>query len=98
MVRNIFTVYPTIVDANGAFSIPENYPKPYDSNHYNNDVDKAMNRALSDAYAMFSNMLTKDTRQLQTVDVRDAYGNSVLDRPLSVGILAEVEPDQNQGE
>ena len=49
MARQIFIVNAQIVDANGAYHILDGYPKTFDSNNYQNDVDKAQKRADGDA-------------------------------------------------
>ena len=90
MYRQIFVVYAHIVDATGKLTILDGYPKAYDSQHYNNDVDKTQNRALADAHGLLSDMYTKDTRQLQLVKVETADGFELFKQ--SIGALAPL-PD-----
>ena len=89
--RQIFEVDARIVDGAGAYTHLTGYPKPYDSRHYGNDIDKTLNRAKGDAYTVFGDMCTKDTRQLQTVTVTTADGQ-VIDR-LTLGQIADL-PDE----
>lgn len=100
MNRNVFIVYAEIYDANGTRSVPDGYPKAFDSHHYNDDVDKAKNRALADAHTLFGGMLLREDRQLQTVQVFAADGFEVV-RPMVFGKLAdlpdpEAEPEPKQ--
>ena len=98
MNRNVFIVYAEIYDANGTRSVPDGYPKAFDSHQYNDDVDKAKNRALADAHTLFGNMLLREDRQLQTVQVFAADGFEVV-RPMVFGKLADLpdlEPEPEQ--
>ena len=90
MKRQIFEVYARIVDANGTYHIMDGYPKTYDSRGYNNDIDKTLNRAKSDAFNMASTFTSGagDTRQLQTVTVTTADG--ALVEKYSFGAIADV--------
>ena len=94
MVRQIFEVFARIVDANGAYHILDGYPKQYDSRSYNNDVDKTLKRAQSDAFDVASTFTggSGDTRQLQCVTITTADG--VLVEKHSFGKIADV-PAQN---
>ena len=67
MARKIFTVYATIVNAQGQKGTPTGFPKTFDSESYNGDVDKALKRAKGAAYTEFGSMCAVDDRQLQTV-------------------------------
>lgn len=90
MRRQIFEVFARIVDANGAYHTMTDYPKTFDSRNYANDIDKALNRARSDAYSVASDFSggAGDTRQLQTVTITTADGTLV--EKISFGAIAEV--------
>ncbi|MBR3240245.1 MAG: hypothetical protein IKF99_17620 [Oscillospiraceae bacterium] len=92
MKRQIFEVCARIVDANGAYHVMDGYPKTYDSRGYNNDIDKALNRAKSDALNVASTFTSGagDTRQLQTVTICTADGTLV--ERYAFGKIADIEP------
>ena len=89
MARQIFIVDAHIVDANGTFNYIDGYPKRFDSNGYQGDVDKTRRRAEGDMSEAWGAMCKVDTRQLQTVTLMTADGFQ-LDRKTS-GALAEPE-------
>lgn len=94
MQRQIFMVYAHVVDSTGKLTIFDGYPKAYDSQHNNNDIDKTQKKALADAHNLLSDMYTKDTRQLQLVKVETADGFEVYKE--IIGELATL-PDPNTG-
>lgn len=86
MARQIFIVDAHIVDANGAFHFLDGYPKTFDSNGYQNDIDKAKKRADGDASEIWGAMCKQDTRQIQvvtlsTVDGFQLYSKKMGDFP-----------------
>lgn len=89
MKRQIFIVDAHIVDANGTFNYLDGYPKRFDSNSYDGDIDKAQRRAIGDASEAFGAMCKQDTRQLQTVIVMTADG-FVVDKRV-IGQISDVE-------
>ena len=74
MARQIYLVNAYVVDANGNFSIPQGYPKSFDSANYAGDVAKARKRAEGDFSEVKGAMCKVDTRQLQTVVLTDVTG------------------------
>lgn len=76
-MRNIFIVNAFIVDANGTFNHLDGYPKKFDSNNYNDDVDIARKRAEGDMSEVWGVMCKVDTRQIQTVTLIDVFGNTL---------------------
>lgn len=91
--RQIFIVSAYIVDANGGYSIPQGYPKAFDSKHYNNDIDKTQRKADADASTMWAAMCDSDSgRQLQTVTLETSDGYQIYHK--SLGQLAEVQPNE----
>ena len=67
MNRQIFKVDAQIVDANGAFHVLDGYPKTFDSNNYQGDVEKAQKRAEGDMSEVWGAMCKRDDRMMQTV-------------------------------
>lgn len=90
MTRKIFEVYAKVVDANGAYNTLSGYPKAFDSRSYNNDVDKALQRAKGEFHKTLGAMCERDDRQLQTVILMSADG-FVLESE-HIGEIAE-DPD-----
>ena len=90
MVRNIYEVYATIIDANGAFNTLSGYPKRFDSRSYDGSTDKALKRARGEFYDTIGAMCKRDDRQLQTVILMQANGQ-VIDRQ-SIGMIPP-DPD-----
>lgn len=93
-MRNIFIVDAHIVDANGAFHFIDGYPKTFDSNNYQGDVDKAKKRAEGDLSEQWGAFCKQDTRMIQTVSLSDVFGN-VYERK-SMGNFPEPEQANNQ--
>ena len=93
MTRQIFIVSAHIVDANGTFNFIEGYPKQFDSNSYEGDVDKAQRRADGDASTVWADMCKKDTRKLQCVNLQTADGLTLTGYPKRMGSLNEPEPE-----
>ena len=99
MVRNIYEVYATVVDANGTYNVLTGYPKRFDSRSYDGDTDKALKRARAEFYETIGAMCKRDDRQLQTVILMQANGQ-VIDRQ-SIGAIApdpEPEPEPEEPE
>lgn len=65
MQREIYEVYAKIVDANGNYNTLSSYPKVFDSINYDNDCEKAKQRAYAAYYGALSSLLAVDTRQCQ---------------------------------
>lgn len=96
MKRNIFVVNAYIVDANGTFNSLSDYPKAFDSKHYDNCVDKALMRANSDFHEVLGAMYKNDTRQVQIAEVMQMSTGMALELR-RVGTLAELpnpEPEE----
>ena len=79
MARQIYIVDAHIVDANGTFNYISGYPKKFDSNNYEGDIDKAQKRAEGDMSEQWGAMCKRDDRQMQTVMLVTADG-FVIDR------------------
>lgn len=64
-MREIYEVYAKIVDANGTYNTLSGYPKTYDSNGYDGDIEKTMQRAYGGYYECLGAMCKVDSRQIQ---------------------------------
>jgi len=88
MARNIFIVDAFQVDGQGAYAHINGYPKIFDSNSYDNDVDKALKRANGSFAATWSDFCSVDNKQIQLVTLTDIFGNQ-LDKKCIGGFPAE---------
>ena len=91
MKRQIFEVYAKVVDANGAYNTLSGYPKTFDSHSYDDDVDKALQRATGEFATTWGQLCLRDDRQLQMVMLMSADG-FVIDRKV-IGKIADL-PDE----
>jgi len=91
MLREIFEVYAKVVDANGAYNTLNGYPKVYDSHLYNDDIDKARNRAYGEFHSVLGSMFTRDDRQCQIAMIIRASDGMQIER-VAIGEVAEI-PD-----
>ena len=95
MQRKIFEVYAKVVDANGTYNTLNGYPKVFDSHSYNDDIDKALNRAKAEYHETLGAMYKRDDRQLQTVILMAADGFII--ESASIGAIADLpdpEPEE----
>lgn len=99
MARVIHEVDFTIVDANGTFNHASNYPKKFDSNSYDSDIEGTMKRAKAEYFTTLGGAYgNQANRQIQTVTLRNVYGEVLLRE--SIGsfpvdeIVEEVEEEQ----
>ena len=67
MARQIFLVDAQIVDANGVFHHVDGYPKSFDSNSYENNIQTAQYRAEGEFSEVWGGFCKRDDRQIQTV-------------------------------
>lgn len=72
MARAIFEVYAKVVDSTGAYNTLSGYPKVYDSNGYDGDVDKTRQRAYGGYWECLGAMAKVDTRKVQFAMLIDA--------------------------
>jgi len=94
LARQIFSVDAWIVDANGTYNRLSGYPKKFDSNNYDNDVDKAQRRAEGDFSDVWGAFCRRDDRWIQTVTLTDAFGFQLDCR--SIGHFHEYTLEQQQ--
>lgn len=92
MAKNIFIVNAQIVDANGTFNFLSGYPKMFNSESYDGDVNKALKRAEGEFSECWGAMCKRDDRQIQVVTLSDAYGNQIDKK--SMGIFPAAEPQE----
>ena len=92
MARQIFIVDAHIVDANGTFNYISGYPKRFDSNSYDSDIDKTQRRAEGDMSEAWGAMCKRDDRQIQTVTLSTVDGFQIERR--TMGQFTEEEPNQ----
>ena len=74
MAKNIFIVDAYQVDGAGTFAHISGYPKTFNSESYNNDVDKALKRATGAFATAWAEFCAVDNKQIQTVTLTDIYG------------------------
>ena len=98
MQRVIYQVSAMIVDANGTFNNLSGYPKIFDSRTYDNDIEKAYQRAEGDCYDVLGDMGKRDDRQFQIACIiRINDGLQMFSKYF--GRIADIpEPEQNEGE
>jgi len=88
--REIFEVVAKVVDSNGTFNPLTGYPKTFDSRSYNNDVEKAQQRAVGEWHNALGAMSVADTRQCQLAFVYRVSDGLVLGCE-HIGVIADVE-------
>ena len=94
MRREIFVVYAAIIDANGTFNPLSEYPKVFDSKHYQNDIVKTRNRAFADYHSALGTMYPRDDRLEQIVSIIQVSDGSQI-AVERVGDMPEV-PDPEE--
>lgn len=92
MARNIFIVDAFQVNGEGVYSHISGYPKPFDSDDYDHDVDKALKRANGSFASTWSGFCAVDNKQIQTVTLTDILGNQI-DKKVVGGFPADPEPE-----
>ena len=94
MARTILEVDFTIVDANGTFNHASNYPKKFDSNSYEGDLEGTMKRAKAEYFNTLGSAYgNQANRQIQTVSLRNVKGESILNESIG-GFPIEPEPEE----
>ena len=78
MDQEIYVVYAHIVDANGTFNSLSGYPKAFKSTSYDNDVQKAKNRATGDWHDVMGAFGKRDDRQVQTAFVARCSDGAII--------------------
>ena len=91
-MKNIFIVDAYQVDGQGAFSHINGFPKTFNSESYDGDIDKAKKRAtgaFADAWSGFCNV---DNKQIQTVVMYDIHGVRIDEK--TIGDFPAEEPQE----
>ena len=91
-MRNIFIVNATQVDNNGTFSTVSGFPKRFDSESYDGNVETALRRAKAAYHAQLATNFAVDNRQMQAVTLSQADGRIILRE--SEGAFVEPEPNE----
>ena len=89
MERVIYEVYAKVVDENGNYNTLSNYPKVFDSRHYDGDLQKTFRRAQGEYHETYGAMCKRDDRQVQTVLLIRQDG--LIIESASIGSLSEPE-------
>lgn len=98
MEREIYKVYAEIVDANGAQNPLQDYPKNFDSKSYNNDIEKARNRAYGEWHEALGAMHKRDDRQLQAAYIVRLSDGMQIEKGVIGKIAPVAEPAETAGE
>lgn len=93
MAREIFQVTAHIVDANGTYNALSGYPKNFDSRNYQNDVEKARQRAIGDWHEVMGAFAKRDDRQLQMAQVVQLSNGAVIQNDF-IGSMNTEEPEE----
>ena len=78
MIQEIFVVHAQIVDANGTFNELSGYPKAFKSTAYENDIEKARQRALGDYHDAMGAFGKRDDRQVQAAFVMQMSNGAII--------------------
>lgn len=95
MKREIFEVYAKVIDANGAYNTLTGYPKAFDSKSFDNNIDKARQRAYGEWHECLGAMCKRDDRQVQIAMIIRASDGIQLECSV-IGKIADtpdVEPE-----
>ena len=102
MARNIFIVDAFKVTTEGASQHVTGYPKTFNSDDYNNDVDKALKRAKGSFASTWSDFCGVDNYAMARVTLSDIAGNEIKREILGEipqeTAQQEEEPEQQEGE
>ena len=94
MTQEIFIVNAQIVDANGSFASLSGYPKTYKSTAYNNDIEKAKQRALGDFHDVMGAFGKRDDRQVQMAFVMQTSTGMIIANGKFGKLPALPDPDE----
>ena len=89
MQREIYEVNAKVIDANGNFNTLDGYPKKFDSHSYNDDIEKARQRAYGEWHDCLGAMCKRDDRQLQLAFILRVSDGIVIEST-RIGEIAEV--------
>ena len=89
--REIYLVQASIVDANGTYSALSGYPKLFDSKNYDNDTEKALNRARAEYHEVVGAFYKRDDRQSQYASILNVNSGLQIEATV-IGVVADL-PD-----
>lgn len=89
MKREIYEVYAKVVDANGTYNTLNGYPKAFDSHNYNDDAQKAIQRAYGEWHECIGAMCKRDDRQEQIAMIIRVSDGLQIEKAV-IGEMAEV--------
>lgn len=78
MIQEIFIVHAQIVDSTGLFNELAGYPKAFKSAAYDNDIEKARQRAIGDWHDAMGDFAKRDDRQIQCAFVMQASSGTII--------------------
>lgn len=90
MAQEIFVVYAHIVDANGTFNELSGYPKAFKSTNYDDNIEKAKNRAIGDFHEVMGAFAKRDDRKVQSAFVIRVSDGAIISSG-QFGSLPEVQ-------
>lgn len=101
MARNIFIVDAFKVNADGTSQHITNYPKTFNSDSYDGDVDKALKRAKGSFASTWSDFCSVDNYAMARVTLCDVAGNEIKrevlgELPQEVTPVQQNEPEQQE--
>ena len=99
MKREIYRVEAYVVDANGALNPLSGYPKNFDSHSYDDDIEKALQRAKGSWNEALGAMAKVDSRQCQSASViRISDGKQIFKDCIGkIADLPDPEPEPENG-
>lgn len=89
MQREIFEVNAKVIDVNGNYNTLDGYPKKFDSHTYNDDIEKARQRAYGEWHDCLGAMCKRDDRQLQLAYIL-RVSDCIVIESTRIGMIAEV--------
>lgn len=96
MTQEIFIVHAQIVDANGTFNELSGYPKAFKSTQYDNDIEKARQRALGDYHDAMGAFAKRDDRQVQVAFVMQMSNGAIVANGQFGKLPTLPEPEPNE--
>lgn len=96
MTQEIFIVHAQIVDANGTFNELSGYPKAFKSTQYDNDIEKARQRALGDYHDVMGAFAKRDDRQAQVAFVMQMSNGAIIANGQFGKLPTLPEPEPNE--
>lgn len=96
MAKEIFVVNACIVDANGTFNVLSGYPKTFNSANYDNNIQKARQRAIGEWHEAMGAFAKRDDRQIQYANVIQLGTGAVIQNGMLGGFPVDPEPEGDE--